>query len=369
MAKKQKNNRLKQRSAARGENQAQSKDKSSGLIAALMRAGRILAQRSHMPTKAAAVAPARQVEMAVEAATGASATGKSGLGIAFLVTGTFMFALQDAATKVLVSHYPISFIIVFRCWALLIAGLLLLSAARGGIKAHIKSKKPILQFLRGLFVMSQWLLAAYSMRELGLGETTALYEAYPLFCTILAVFILKEHVGWRRIVGLLIGFCGILIMVRPGFGSVSLGTLCALSGAFLFACYVVLTRLAAHYDKPETSFFYMGAVSTLLMLPALPFIWTHIAAADIWLFLVLALCCVSAHFFMIKALSLASVAVLQPFNYSQLLWSVLAGFIIFGDIPDKYVFIGAGLIVLSGLFVIFRGYVRKPRIFVDQSGN
>ncbi|KAA6204778.1 MAG: DMT family transporter [Candidatus Tokpelaia sp.] len=350
---------------AAADNRPGGKNMHRRLGAAAARLARLLAHKGRVPAKAAAAAPVRQAEMAVEAATGNLDTGRLGWGIAFLVTGTFMFALQDAATKSLVSSYPISFIIMTRCFALFIGSFLLLSASPGGIKANIKTKKPVLQFLRGALVMSQWLLAAYSMRELGLGETTALYEAYPLFCTILAVFILHETIGWRRIVGLIIGFCGILIMVRPGFGAVSLGTLCALSGALLFAFYVVLTRLVANYDQPQTSFFYMGSVSAALMLPALPFIWTQIAWGDIWLFAALGLFCVSAHFCMIKALSLASVAVLQPFNYSQLIWSILIGFIVFGDVPDKYVFIGAGLVVFSGLFVIFRGHMRKPRIFVE----
>jgi len=335
------------------------------LGAAIARLARTLAHKGRVPVKAAAAAPLRQAEMAVEAASGNLETGRLGWGIAFLVTGTFMFALQDAATKSLVSSYPISFIIMIRCFALFIGSFLLLSASPGGIRSNIRTKRPVLQFWRGALVMSQWLLAAYSMRELGLGETTALYEAYPLFCTILAVFILHETIGWRRIAGLLIGFSGILVMVRPGAGAVSIGTLCALAGALLFAFYVVLTRLAATSDRPQTSFFYMGAVSAALMLPALPFIWRPIAWGDIWLFAALGVFCVSAHFCMIKALSLASVAVLQPFNYSQLVWSILVGFLVFGDIPDKYVFIGAGLIVFSGLFVLFRGYVRKPRIFVE----
>lgn len=335
------------------------------LAVPVVRLTRLMARKGHVPAKAAAAAPVRQAEMAVEAATGGSDSGRLGWGIAFLVTGTFMFALQDATTKILVSHYPISFIIMTRCFALLFAGALLLSVSPGGLKTNIRTKKPLLQFLRGLFVMSQWLLVAYSMRDLGIGEITALYEAYPLFCTILAVPILHETVGWRRIVGLIIGFSGILVMVRPGLGAVSAGTIYALGGALLFALYMVLTRLVAAYDRPQTSFFYMGAVSAVLMLPALPFIWTPIAWAHIGLFVILALFCVTAHFCMIKALSLASVAVLQPFNYSQLLWSILVGFLLFGDMPDKYVFIGAGLVVLSGLFVIFRGHVRKPRIHLE----
>jgi|GEM_PF-43244 len=316
--------------------------------------------------EAAVTAPDRQTVMEVQASTGGSARGKVVLGVLFLITGTFLFSCQDAATKHLMAHYPLIFIIMIRCWALLLAGLAILAAAPGGISLNIKSHHLLLQIARGAVVAAQWLFAAYSMYQLGLGETTALYEAYPLICLVLAKLILGERIGWRRYITLIVGFSGILVMMYPSGGHISVGTICALTGALLFAFYVVFTRLASHYDTPQTSFFYMGAVAAAMMTAALPFIWQPIALSDIWLFVLLGTFTVSAHFCMIKALSLAAVNVLQPFNYSQLVWSVLIGYAVFGDIPDKYTFIGEAMVVLSGLFVFFRLHHRRPKIFIKR---
>lgn len=298
-----------------------------------------------------------------------AAKAGTGLGIALVIIATFIFAWQDAVTKTLVGHYPIYFIVMVRGWMFLLAGLLFLSCAHGGIKANYKTKKPALQILRGLLVTMQWIVAGIGVHYLGLAESTALYEAYPLFGTILAIFILHEEVGWRRICGVLVGFIGILVIVRPGAGIFSGGALYALAGALLFAVYMVITRLVAAYDQPQTSFFYMGAVPAFVMSLALPYIWVSVAPQHIWLFLLLGACAVSAHFCMIKALSLATVGVLQPFNYFQLVWSILVGFAVFGALPDIYTYIGSALVVASGLFVLYRGRVRKPQIFVRRAAK
>jgi len=311
-------------------------------------------------------APQMQTAMAAQAASGIAARGKVVMGVLILITGTFLFACQDATTKYLMGHYSLILIIMIRCWALLLAGTLILASAPGGIKANIKTHHWPLQVLRGFIVASQWLFAAYSMYELGLGETTALYEAYPLLCLILAKLILGEAIGWRRYITLIIGFAGIGVMMYPSGLHISVGTMCALMGALLFSFYVVFTRLASHYDAPQTSFFYMGAVSAAMMTPALPFIWQHITPADAGLFVLLGIFTVSAHFCMIKALSLAAVNVLQPFNYSQVVWSFLIGFLVFGDIPDHYMFVGEAMVVCSGLVVLFHFHGRRPKIFVKR---
>ncbi|KAA6405878.1 DMT family transporter [Candidatus Tokpelaia sp.] len=316
------------------------------------------------PDKDSIICPAAVEKLEAEGKT------RYGLGIILVIIATFIFAWQDAVTKTLVNHYPISFIVLIRGWIFLAAGLAFLAfSGRGGIKANIKTKRPVLQVFRGLLVTCQWLAAGVGVHYLGLAESTALYEAYPLFGTVLAIFILHEQVGWRRICGVIIGFIGILIMVRPGAGIMSGGALYALAGAFIFAVYMVLTRLVAGSDQPPTSFFYMGAVPAVVMTLAAPYVWVDMAAKDIWLFALLGLFAVSAHFCMIKALTLAPVAILQPFNYFQLVWSIFVGLAVFGDLPDKYVFIGAALVVLSGLFVLYRGQVRKPRIFVEAKAD
>lgn len=284
------------------------------------------------------------------------------IGIGFAVMATVIFAWQDAITKTLVAQYPISFIVMVRCWVFVLAGIGLAAAAQGGLRANVKSRCPLLQCLRSVIVISQWLLAGLAMRYMGLAEATALYEAYPLFSTVLAAILLQEPVGWRRYVGLAVGFSGILIMLRPGAGVVSIGAVYALGGALLFAVYMILTRLVGRYDEPQTSFFYVGAVGAAVMTAGLPFFWVDMAERDAWLLALLCLTSISGHFCMIKALSLVSVTVIQPFNYLQLVWSVFVGLVVFGDMPDGLTLLGAAIVVASGLFVFYREQIRRPSI-------
>jgi len=302
--------------------------------------------------------------MIPEANEDKAASSRQWIGIGFAILATVIFACQDAITKTLVSHYPVSFIVMVRCWVFLVAGIFLAASAQGGLRANIKSNCLLLQCLRCLVVISQWLVAGLTLRYMGLAEATALYEAYPLFSTILAALFLQEPVGWRRYVALAIGFSGIVIMLRPGAGVISYGAFYALGAAMLFAIYMILTRLVARYDEPQTSFFYIGAVGAVVMTAGLPFFWVEMATKDIVWLAILCMTSISGHFCMIKALSLASVTIIQPFNYLQLVWSVFVGLIVFHDMPDGLTFVGAAIVVASGLFVFFREQIRRPRIQV-----
>jgi len=293
-----------------------------------------------------------------------AATMRPLLGIGFVVLATVIFAWQDAITKTLVSEYPVGFILAVRYWAFLLAGFFLMASAQGGVRANIKTRRPVLQCVRSLMLVLDLLMAGFAFRYLGVAEVTALYQAYPLFGTILAALFLNETVGWRRYLGLGVGFIGILIMLRPGAGVLSHGALYALSTSMLFATYIILTRLVSHVDGPQTSFFYAGVVGTVIMTAGMPFFWVNMATADLWLLGLLCLTSISGHFCMIKALSMASVTLIQPFNYLQLVWSVFVGFIVFGDMPDSLTLVGASIVVASGIFVFYRGEIRKPRIKV-----
>lgn len=291
-----------------------------------------------------------------------AAAPRVAIGVAFVIAATIIFACQDAITKTLVKDYPATFIVMVRYWVFFLVGAYMVSQADGGLRTNIKTRRPVIQFWRGVLLLLELLAVAIGFKTLGLAELTALFQSYPLFGTILAIFLLKEQVGWRRILALIIGFIGILIMLRPGSGLFSEGALWALAGAIFYALYLVLTRLVGTVDKPQTSFFYVGLVGLVLTSSGLPFFWVSMRPEDIGLLALICCTSVVGHFFMIKALSIAPLTIIQPFNYLQLVWSVILGIIVFGDIPDFYTFIGAFLIVSSGLFVFFREQVRAARI-------
>ena len=184
----------------------------------------------------------------------------------------------------------------------------------------------------------------------------------PLIVLALAVPILKERVGHRRWFAVILGFLGVLIILRPGFGNWQPILFLPLLGAFGFAVYLVLTRMAAKFDTIGTSAFYTGLVGLSVLTIFLPLEWKTPTIEEWgWLLLasVLGLC---GHISVIKALSMAEASVLQPFFYVVLVWATFLGFIIFDDIPDFITIIGACIIVGSGLYAWYRERVNKNQI-------
>lgn len=295
---------------------------------------------------------------------GKAASSRQWIGVGFIILATVIFAWQDAITKTLVLRYPVGFIVMVRCWFFFLAGIFLAASTCGGLRANVRSRCPLLQCMRCVFVICQWLVAGLALRYMGLAEATALYEAYPLFSTVLAALLLQEAVGWHRCLALAAGFAGIIIMLRPGAGLISYGAFYALGSAMFFAFYMILTRLVSRYDEPQTSFFYVGAVGAVMMTAGLPFFRVEITAGDVWWLALLCLTSISGHFCMIRALSLAPVTLIQPFNYFQLVWSVFVGMIVFADMPNGLTLLGAAIVVASGLFVFYREHKRRPRIQV-----
>lgn len=286
------------------------------------------------------------------------------VGIIIAVIATIIFAGQDAITKTLVANYPATFIVMVRYWVFFLAGVYMVRSADGGIRQNIQSKRPIIQCLRGVLLLSELIVVAMAFRTLGLAEVTSIFQSYPLFGTIFAVILLNEQVGWRRVSALVVGFLGILIMLRPGAGVLSMGAVWSILAAVLFALYMALTRLVGSVDKPQTSFFYVGLVGIVIMTAGLPFFWVTMDSHHIVLLALLCATSVAGHFLMIKALSIAPLTIIQPFNYLQLVWSVCIGYVVFSDIPDILTLVGATLVVGSGLFVFYREQIRSARIKV-----
>lgn len=293
--------------------------------------------------------------------SGSSATATTGqternhkIGIALVIGATAIFAMQDAITKYLVADYPITFIIMARYWVFFAFGAILAARADSGFKQTIRTKRPFIQLFRGVILLFEIAMVGLAFKTMGLAEVIALFQSYPLFVTALAAIFLGEAVGWRRWLALVVGFAGILIILRPGSGVIEFGAIYTILGAVAYALYQILTRITGASDTATTSFFYVGAVGAAIMTLGLPLFWVNMATTDlIWLGL-LCVMAMTAHFFLIKALTLAPATLLQPFNYLQLVWSIIVGWIVFKDMPDLWTFVGGFIVVGSGLFVFYR---------------
>ena len=281
-------------------------------------------------------------------------------GILWQIIGMLFFGSMDAVSKHLTSSLPVIEILWVRYLFFALFGFLL-AVHYSGLRG-LRTSIPFLQIARGLALVFEIVLFTYAFRYLPLADAHVMAASVPLIVLALAVPILKERVGHRRWFAVVLGFLGVLIILRPGFGNWQPILFLPLLGAFGFAVYLVLTRMAAKFDTIGTSAFYTGLVGLSVLTIFLPLEWKTPTIEEWgWLLLasVLGLC---GHISVIKALSMAEASVLQPFFYVVLVWATFLGFIIFDDIPDFITIIGACIIVGSGLYAWYRERVNQNQI-------
>lgn len=279
-------------------------------------------------------------------------------GMSFIILSTLIFAAQDGITRHLSTLYSPPMVVMMRFWFLAGFTLVLASRQPGGIARAVQSHYPWIQVARGVVLVVQITIMSLAFVKLGLIEAHAVATAYPLIVSALAGPILGEKVGWRRWLAVAVGFVGEIIILSPGFGVFSPWALLPASGALLFALYVILTRLVADRDSSATSFLYTGLVGALAATVVGVFFWHPMTAADWGLMLVLCILSAAGHWFLIKAYAAAEAATVQPFAYLQLVWVSVLGITLFGEVLRLNVALGAALVVVAGLFTLWRQYVR-----------
>lgn len=282
-------------------------------------------------------------------------------GIVLMLLAVFIFASQDGITKTLIGQYeaPQILLVRFAAFALFVTAWVV---RRGGIKKAAATKRPVLQIVRCLLIAVEIGLFAWIIHYMPLADVHALFSSAPLMITALSVPILGEIVGVRRWTAVGVGFVGVLIILRPGITAVQPVAMLVLLGALMFALYVVLTRLVSRSDSSETSLFYMAWVGFAFSITVGPFYWTW-PDLEGWLML-FALACTSitGHVLFVIALKEAPAAVLQPYQYTILVWAAIFGFVFFGDVPDLPTVIGASIIVASGLYMLYREQIVGRRV-------
>jgi drug/metabolite transporter (DMT)-like permease len=269
-------------------------------------------------------------------------------GILITLLAMLMFGLMDAASKYLSTRYPTPQIIWLR-YVFTIPLALLVLGPRGTRRA-LRSGGPWLQILPSLLLVIEIGLVVWCFGRLPLADVHSVLALTPLAVTALAVPLLGESVGPRRWAAVGVGFLGIRIIIRPGLGVIQPASVVALVSVVLYALYQVLTRMVGRVDAAETSLLWQLAVGSVALSVVVPFAWRPPALEHWPLFVVVAALGGVGHYAMIKALQLAPAAVVQPFSYTLLLWAVVIGYFGFGDVPDVWKLVGAGVIVAAGLY-------------------
>ena len=271
-------------------------------------------------------------------------------GIALMLLGVFMFSFGDALGKYLVSTYAVGQLLWLRaCAALLVLSPLIWRHRR----EFLAMERPKLQAIR--IVLSTMEVAAFFLATvyLPLADVTTYYLACPIFVTALSALVLREQVGWRRWTAILIGFCGVLIALRPSAQTISWPAMIALGGSLSFSLLLLITRsLRATPDIVMATSQFVGT----FLLGALmsPFGWVTPDAGSLALFAVAGCISVTALVCVNRSLKLAPASVVVPYQYSMIIWAVMFGITVFGDVPQPATILGAAIIIAAGLYIFLR---------------
>jgi len=281
-------------------------------------------------------------------------------GIAFCLVSLIVLAGQDATTKVLAQDFAVAQFVMVRYIVFAVVAVLYLWR-RGRLAIAFRARRPWLQVARSLLLVIEIGVFAIAVRHLGLAEMHAIVAVFPLLTTALAVPLLGERVGARRWIGVGIGFLGTLIILRPGFGVFGPEALIALASALLYALYTLFTRLASRDDSFDTGMLYLALVGCIAATPFGIAQWRAPGPGDWALMGLISVTGIAAHLLIMKSLEYAPASLLQPFNYTLLIWAALFGLLVFGDWPDGWTVLGAAVVSASGLYVIARERRRADR--------
>lgn len=278
-------------------------------------------------------------------------------GIRFAVLAMCLFAAQDGVSKHLAESYPIPFFVMIRYWFFAAFVVALASRGPGGLRGALKTRRPVLNAVRGVLLVLQIMVFVLALDLLGLAQQMAVFALYPLLITLLAIPILGETVGWRRMAAVGAGFVGVLIILRPGAGVFDWGALVGLASAFGIAIYSILTRIATQADgSGRPAFVYTGLFGMLTMTLIGPWFWVSMTPADWGWMLLLCLTGMSGHYCLIRAYDATEAVRIQPFVYLQPVFGVIVGASVFGEAIDVWMVLGMGVIIAAGLYTTWREY-------------
>ena len=277
---------------------------------------------------------------------------ESGLGIAYMAAGMFLFSAVDTHAKFLTAAFHPVQIVWVRQSGLLI-GVLILLALRGF--TVLRTDRPGLQIARGAIAAGSATLFIIAVRFVPLADAVAVTFVAPFMVTVLGALVLREPVGLRRWTAVFIGFLGAMIVIRPGLGVVHPAMMLVLVAASLFALRQVLSRVLSSSDRTATTVAYTALTGSLLLSLPLPFVWRWPETTmEVGLLVSMAVLAAFAELLVIRALEVAQAVIVAPVHYSILIWGTMYGYLVFGQLPDLWTWVGAMIIVATGVYTLNR---------------
>ena len=271
--------------------------------------------------------------------------------ILLIVAAVTLFSAIDALAKVMMQDMDVLQII----WSRFAFALPLLPFIVGRRWPElIRTERPGLQVARAIIPVVAGITIVLALDVMPLADATALMFVSPLMLTALAVPLLRERVGLHRWSAVIIGFVGVLVIVRPGGDTMQWAALLPLVTAFLYALYQIATRVLSRTTPTVVTFAYMVIIGTVGASLPLPFVWRTPDAIGWAMMVASGLLHGFSHYLVTRAFALAPAAILAPFNYAQLIGATAFGYALFGDLPDRWTIVGALIIVAAGLYVAYR---------------
>jgi drug/metabolite transporter (DMT)-like permease len=282
-------------------------------------------------------------------------------GILLMCAAVACFACTDTTAKWLNHHVDP----ILTSWARYVSGAVLMQAVFNPwtVPGLTRTTRPILQGVRSVLLLLSTVFNFFAVNHLQLTQTISIQFASPMLIALLAGPMLGEWPGRQRLAAIAVGFLGVLVVARPWAGGLHPAAFLSLAGTTAYAFYILATRILASFDKTSTTLFYSGVAGVVLLTPALPFVWTNPPSLTVWLLLAaVGAFATLGHWLLIVAHSFAPAPVLSPFIYTQIVWMGLAGYLVFGDVPDRWTMMGAGIVIASGLYLLSREQLAARRM-------
>lgn len=273
------------------------------------------------------------------------------LGIAMMLVGILLFALNDVMGKWLVATYSVGQVLLIRSAAALVV--LAPFLWKGGIRPLLRLERPGMQALRVVMSSAEVYCFYFAVITLPLADVMTYWLAAPIYVAAMSPFLLGERVGWRRWTAIFIGFAGVVVALEPSAATLTAPALISILGSFCFA-FMMLSGRALRGTPDTTLVFWQLAGAGLLGLVTAPFGWVAPSGFDFALLALLGVVAMVAHMCVNRALKLADAATVAPFQYTLLFWAVVFGWLVFGDVPRTAMLVGAAIIVAAGLFIFVR---------------
>lgn len=288
------------------------------------------------------------------------------LGIAVMLGAMFVFPFLDVVAKHLGNMgVPIIEIV----WARLTFGMLItapLLISREGLQA-LSPRDPKLNLLRSFFILISTAMFFGALRFQGIAETLSIYFVQPLVITVLAPIFLAEHVDLRRWIAVIVGFAGVLIIIRPGFHDLNPGMFLAFGSGVGSGISLLLTRKLAGGSSAIANTFYTSLFGFLLASIAVIFVWQTPTQNQLLLFILLACIGTTGNYLTVLACQYAEISLLAPFGYAEMINAVLAGWYFFGDFPDGWTFVGVAVLIVCAIYISNRERMKHIEQVVDPA--